>query len=130
MPRLPMMPALQKRTSMGCPLSFPGRPCTSATSVTSTTRDSAPASFNSGTALRTVPRTRQPSCTYWRASSKPSPRPAPVIRMVGIASALDLDRRVGRHQVEQLDDVAVAHADAADRTRLAHLREVGGAVDV
>jgi hypothetical protein len=29
----------------------------------------------------------------------------------------DIDRRVRRHEVEQLDDVGVAHADAADRSR-------------
>jgi hypothetical protein len=38
----------------------------------------------------------------------------------------DIDRRVNRHQVEQLDDVVVAHAHTADRTRRAHGNRVRG----
>jgi hypothetical protein len=38
---------------------------------------------------RTVPITRQPSLTYWRANSKPIPRLAPVIRTVGMARSVD-----------------------------------------
>jgi uncharacterized protein with NRDE domain len=37
---------------------------------------------------------------------------------------------VRRHQVEQLDDVAVAHAHAADRTRGAHRHRIGRAVQI
>src|SRR3989442_9442693 len=33
----------------------------------------------------------------------------------------DLDRRVRRHQIEQLHYVGVVHAHTADRSRLAHL---------
>src|SRR5205823_981800 len=47
------------------------------------------------------------------------------------ASSLpDFDRRVGRNEVEELDDLDIPHADAADRARPAHLGGVRRAVDV
>src|SRR5436305_997686 len=75
-----MMPALQKSTSIASPFSsFASFPICS-TRVTSATRASTPAgSF--AFASRTVPITRQPSAAYWRASSSPSPRPAPLMRI-------------------------------------------------
>ena len=45
-------------------------------------------------------------------------------------SAADLDRRARRHEFEQFHDVPVAHSNAADRPRLAHLGRIGRAVDV
>src|SRR5438067_2796781 len=47
-----------------------------------------------------------------------------------IKTLADLHRRVRRQDLEELGDVGIAHADAADRARLAHLRGVGAAVDV
>src|SRR6185436_10681903 len=42
----------------------------------------------------------------------------------------NVDRRAWLDQVEQLDDVAVMHADAADRSGTAHHRRIRAAVDV
>src|SRR5467141_4638231 len=43
---------------------------------------------------------------------------------------VDFDRRVRRHQIKQLHDVGVVHADATDRSGLAHLGGMRRAVDV
>src|SRR5882762_1917309 len=43
---------------------------------------------------------------------------------------VDFDRRVRRHQIEQLHDVGVVHAHTTDRSRLAHLGGMRRAVDI
>src|SRR5882672_5869959 len=43
---------------------------------------------------------------------------------------VDFDRRVRRHQIEQLHDVGVVHADTTDRSGLAHLGGMRRAVDI
>src|SRR5687767_15525587 len=42
----------------------------------------------------------------------------------------DLDRRTRGNEVEKLDDVAITHANAADRAGLSELRELVRAVDI
>jgi hypothetical protein len=66
------MPALQNRTSIGSPFSR---------------RQNSPICllFVMSMSLRSVPITFQPSSAYCRASSLPRPRPAPVIRIVGMS---------------------------------------------
>src|SRR4029077_13991348 len=81
MPRLPMTPALQKSTSSGTPRKLLPSAATCLGSVTSATCRSTSAG-SLAFASRTVPITRQRSAAYWRASSCPRPRPAPVIRIV------------------------------------------------
>src|SRR6266851_6130136 len=50
----------------------------------------------------------------------------------GLMTALfvDFDRRVRRHQIKQLHDIGVVHADTTDRSGLAHLGGMRRAVDV
>src|SRR5256886_11998908 len=45
-------------------------------------------------------------------------------------SSGDFDRRVRYHQIKQLHDIGVVHADATDRSRLAHLGGMRRAVDI
>src|SRR3989475_11769443 len=45
-------------------------------------------------------------------------------------SSGDFDRRVRDHQIKQLHDIGVVHADATDRSRLAHLGGMRRAVDI
>src|SRR5256885_7357272 len=45
-------------------------------------------------------------------------------------SSGDFDRRVRYHQIKQLRDIGVVHADATDRSRLAHLGGMRRAVDI
>src|SRR5262245_6575 len=102
MPRLPMMPALQKSTSSGTPLSLAAN--RAACLVSPTSRG------YSAFAPRSVPMTRQPSAAYCRASSWPRPLPAPVTRIVGMhVSQIDSQvcgRRSRRHLVEEIGDEA------------------------
>src|SRR6185503_7032563 len=45
-------------------------------------------------------------------------------------SAPNLNLRIGRDEIEELDDVPVVHAHTTDRAGLSHFRAVGRAVDV
>src|SRR5262245_13058305 len=102
MPRLPMMPALQNRTSIGAPFSLAARRPICAPSLTSRRC--------SAFAPRSVPITRQPSAAYCRASSWPRPLPAPVMRIVGMRVP-QVDGEIGGrrpcgHLVEEIRDEA------------------------
>ena len=91
--RLQITPATYQAVSIFSPSSCQARPLTLATSATSSRRACAPSSRNcaSAVSLRAVAMTRSPASMAWRASSRPIPREAAMIKvvlMVGLGCVL------------------------------------------
>src|SRR5471032_3548208 len=141
--RGPYTPALRMATLSSSPSSFQPSPATASMLVTSSPWASAPrsASASMSSALRAVAITRQPSARYWRTSSRPMPREAPMISAVAIRlgpfyghggrfAAADAQRRHALlaagalERADQGDDDA--RAGGADRVA----QRAGAAVDV
>src|SRR5258708_15419134 len=116
------MPALQMRTSMAAAFRSLARRAIAARSVTSARCTSTPLpraeSLAPAFGSRTMPITCQPSAAYCRASSNPRPRPAPVMRTVGISAPAprgDFDRDLHPRIGEAAEDDRRRRADIPER---------------
>src|SRR5258708_9050045 len=116
------MPALQMRTSMAAAFRSLARRAIAARSVTSARCTSTPLpraeSLAPAFGSRTVPITFQPSAAYCRARSNPRPRPAPVMRTVGISAPAprgDFDRDLHPRIGEAAEDDRRRRADIPER---------------
>src|SRR5450830_950725 len=93
--RGPYTPAFRMATSSCSSSSFQPMPATASTSLTSSRCGSAPSapSVSQSASWRAVAITRHPAARYWRTSSRPMPREAPMMSAVGISGQLDADGR-------------------------------------